>query len=160
MVHLDNRLAVVLFICTLLAFVVESQLTQVSTHGPRFSSSCLTVASSMCRRPATIAIPSSYCAFHNFCHIWRHANLNSYIVHSSFSLILPAHMLYFMVTSNHSPYTLLNGLSLAIKDHLEPIQASASTTFPRKAFFRLIAFLTVGITYPGLLWFAAISMAS
>lgn len=126
MVHLDNRLAVVLFICTLLAFVVESQLTQY--------------VQTTCN--------------------YRHPFFIFYIVHSSFSLILPAHMLYFMVTSNHSPYTLLNGLSLAIKDHLEPIQASASTTFPRKAFFRLIAFLTVGITYPGLLWFAAISMAS
>jgi hypothetical protein len=79
-----------------------------------------------------------------------------YLVHSSFSIIFPIHFLYLVATSQYSPRALFNGLSMAITSHLSTQDAE----FPYIPFFRLVVALTVGITYPALLWFAAISLAS
>ncbi|KAJ8457205.1 hypothetical protein ONZ45_g18407 [Pleurotus djamor] len=122
---LNDKQAVILFIFTLLAFTLESQLTQYVQTTLQY----------------------------------RHPYFIFYLVHTSFALIFPVHLLYLMITSNTSPYALLNGLSLAVREHLAP-GTSPSDRFPRKAFLRLILALTLGVTCPALLWFAAISMAS
>jgi len=86
-----------------------------------------------------------------------------YLVHSSFSLIFPLHLLYLTWTSGHSISEVLRGLVVTIKYHLAPKQqrrTSLLPKFPTAAFLRLLAFMTVGITCPGLLWFAAISLAT
>ncbi|KIL70856.1 hypothetical protein M378DRAFT_183429 [Amanita muscaria Koide BX008] len=79
-----------------------------------------------------------------------------YIVHSSFSLIFPLHLLFLRITSGHKISSLLKGLSLAIKDHL----ASSDTAFPLSSLIRLSLLLFVGLTCPALLWFASVSLAS
>lgn len=84
----------------------------------------------------------------------------SYIVHSSFSIIFPLHLLYFLVTTKHTASSLLKGLALAISIHLAPGQKYAAFRFPVARFLRLALALTVGITIPALLWFAAVSLSS
>ncbi|KAJ2921784.1 hypothetical protein H1R20_g15310, partial [Candolleomyces eurysporus] len=126
MPHVGGRLAVVVFIFTLLAFVVESQLTQyVQTN------------------------------LH-----YRHPFFLFYLVHSTFSLIFPLHILYLTTTTQYSASSLLKGLSIAITHHLTPRDAPRPHRFPRAAFIKLVSLLTIGVTYPGLLWFAAVSLAS
>ncbi|KAJ7492639.1 hypothetical protein FB451DRAFT_1389002 [Mycena latifolia] len=93
---------------------------------------------------------------------YRQPFFTFYLVHSAFSIILPFHLLYLTATTKYSAAALCNGLIIALSNHLAPHQASRSapSRFPRFQFLRLILALTVGITYPGLLWFCAISLAS
>ncbi|KAJ6575092.1 hypothetical protein B0H19DRAFT_933751 [Mycena capillaripes] len=117
-----------IFACTLLAFVVETQLTQYLQTNLGY------------RQPFFIF----------------------YLVHSSFAIIFPCHLLYLTLTTKHSATALCNGLKLALVNHLSPHQISRSAPykFPRFQFLRLILALTFGITYPALLWFCAITLAS
>ncbi|KAJ7169853.1 hypothetical protein C8R46DRAFT_949246 [Mycena filopes] len=118
-----------IFACTLIAFVVETQLTQYLQTNLGY------------RQPFFIF----------------------YLVHSSFAVIFPFHLLYLTATTKYSAIALCNGLNVALTNHLDPHQLdsrSAPSKFPRTRFLRLILALTLGITYPGLLWFCAISLAS
>ncbi|KAF6766055.1 hypothetical protein DFP72DRAFT_865423 [Ephemerocybe angulata] len=90
MPQVAGGLAVVVFIFTLLAFVVESQLTQYVQTNLQY----------------------------------RHPFFLFYIVHSTFRTAPQPHR------------------------------------FPRAAFTKLVSLMTIGVTYPGLLWFAAVSLAS
>ncbi|KAF9457080.1 hypothetical protein BDZ94DRAFT_288788 [Collybia nuda] len=124
--RLGGKMAIILFVFTLCAFVAESQLTQyVQT---------------------TLGYRQPFFLF--------------YVVHSTFWIIFPAHFLYLITTTSHSPSALWRGLSIAITNHLSPQEPTGSLRFPYRKFFRLVLALTVGITYPGLLWFAAVSLAS
>ncbi|PPQ80837.1 LOW QUALITY PROTEIN: hypothetical protein CVT25_001962 [Psilocybe cyanescens] len=124
--HLGGRWAVILFIFTLFAFVIESQLTQYVQTNLGY------------RQPFFIF----------------------YLVHSSFSIIFPLHLLYLRATTNHTTVSLFKGLGLAISNHLEPGQKSSGSRFPRARFLRLVLCLTLGSTFPALLWFLAVSLAS
>ncbi|GLB36132.1 hypothetical protein LshimejAT787_0304200 [Lyophyllum shimeji] len=124
--HLGGSLAIALFVATLLAFVLESQLTQyVQT---------------------TLGYRQPFFLF--------------YVVHSTFLIIFPLHFLYLTVFRNFSASSLRNGLSVAIADHLAPLEQSGSIKSPRLLFLRLALGCTAGVTLPALLWFAAISLAS
>ncbi|KAH9964298.1 hypothetical protein BC827DRAFT_68977 [Russula dissimulans] len=127
--HLGGKSAVILFITTLIAFVVESQLTQYVQSTLHF------------RRP-----------FFLF-----------YIVHSSFALTFPLHLLYLVLTTSASLESILAGLSLAVKIHFAPSGqgrvATLRSPFPYARFLRLVAYLTFGLTVPSLLWFASVSLA-
>ncbi|KAJ7244779.1 hypothetical protein B0H12DRAFT_1128746 [Mycena haematopus] len=85
-----------------------------------------------------------------------------YLVHSSFSIIFPFHLLYLTLTTKYTTTALYNGLTIALADHLTPnrVSRSAPAKFPRFQFLGLILALTLGITYPALLWFMAITLAS
>lgn len=83
-----------------------------------------------------------------------------YLVHSSFAIIFPLHLLYLAVTTKYTTTALFRGLQLAITNHLSPTPRSGSRSFPTFKFCRLVMALTAGITLPGLLWFASISLAS
>lgn len=83
-----------------------------------------------------------------------------YLVHSSFAIIFPLHLLYLIATTNYTTTALFRGLGLAITNHLSPAACSGPKSFPTYKFFRLVMALTAGITLPGLLWFASISLAS
>jgi len=61
-----------------------------------------------------------------------------------------------MALTNYSASELLTSLTLAITSHLSP----GSPNFPHLRFLYLTLGLTVGVTVPALLWFAAISLAS
>ncbi|KJA29108.1 hypothetical protein HYPSUDRAFT_32450 [Hypholoma sublateritium FD-334 SS-4] len=124
--HVGGGMAVGLFVVTLLAFVVESQLTQHVQSDLGY------------RQPFFIF----------------------YLVHSSFAIIFPLHLLYILSTTQHTTTSLLKGLSFAIARHLEPTHKYYAFSFPRAKFLRLILGLTLGITCPALLWFLAISLAS
>jgi hypothetical protein len=87
----------------------------------------------------------------------------SYIVHSSFAIIFPLHLLYLILTTSTSLESLLAGLSLAVKIHFAPVDKSRlailHSTFPYGRLLRLTAFLTVGLTLPALLWFISVSLS-
>jgi hypothetical protein len=91
--------------------------------------------------------------------------VNSYMVHSSFSIIFPLHLLYLKISSRHSPKSYLKGIATAIRaqstdqvhhttheDDLSPLYS--------KEFLLLIFYLTIGVTLPGLLWFISVTRAS
>ncbi|KAJ3750445.1 hypothetical protein DFH05DRAFT_1467274 [Lentinula detonsa] len=94
---------------------------------------------------------------------YRHPFLLFWIVHSSFIVSLPCHLLYLTFTTPNSISALLRGLFLTITQHLNGLDESSSvdsTRFPVKKFIYLMLTLTAAITMPALLWFAAIEMAS
>ncbi|KAJ7630917.1 hypothetical protein FB45DRAFT_916927 [Roridomyces roridus] len=119
-----------IFATTLFAFVAESQLTQYLQSNLGY------------RQPFFIF----------------------YFVHSSFAIIFPLHLLYLTATKkNYSLSSLYNGLNVALAKHLTPERTQsggAMPAFPRFQFLRLVFALTIGITYPSVLWFFAISLAS
>ena len=92
-------------------------------------------------------------------HICPH----SYVVHSSFALTFPLHLLYLVLTSSASLESILAGLFLAVKIHFAPTDQNHRVTlqspFPYVRFFRLVAFLTIGVTLPALLWFVSVSLS-
>jgi hypothetical protein len=114
---------------------------------------------SICKRTLGIDNHSSYCAPRSVSQDVSDHRHNSYLVHSSFAIIFPCHLLYLTLTTKYSTAALCNGLTIALANHLTPNLSRAPTTFPRFQFLRLILALTFGLTYPGLLWFIAISLA-
>ncbi|KAJ6519797.1 hypothetical protein C8R45DRAFT_952755 [Mycena sanguinolenta] len=126
--QVGTRRSFAIFACTLLAFVVETQLTQYLQADLGY------------RQPFFIF----------------------YLVHSSFSITFPCHLLYLTLTTKYSTSALYNGLTIALANHLTPnrVSRSAPSKFPRFRFLGLILALTFGITYPALLWFIAITLAS
>ncbi|KAF7347850.1 hypothetical protein MVEN_01542600 [Mycena venus] len=122
------RRSFIIFVCTLIAFVVETQLTQYLQTDLGY------------RQPFFIF----------------------YLVHSSFAIIFPCHLLYLTITTKYSANALCNGLTIALANHLTPnqISRSASPKFPKFQFLGLILALTFGLTCPALLWFMAITLAS
>ncbi|KAH8835294.1 hypothetical protein DL96DRAFT_1573645, partial [Flagelloscypha sp. PMI_526] len=86
---------------------------------------------------------------------YRHPYFLFWVVHSSFAIIFPLHLLYLTLIKKYSTESLRNGLSIAITNHLAP----ASTSFPQARFLALISIMTIGLTAPGLMWFAAVSLA-
>ncbi|KAJ4486098.1 hypothetical protein J3R30DRAFT_3655365 [Lentinula aciculospora] len=94
---------------------------------------------------------------------YRHPFLLFWIVHSSFIVSLPCHLLYLTITTSHSFSALWKGLVFANAQHLNGIDSRSSissTRFPVSKFIYLMLTLTAAITMPALLWFAAIEMAS
>jgi len=85
----------------------------------------------------------------------------SYIVHSSFAVMLPLHFAMLAITSEAPLRTIWAGLVYALRQHLgtKPTPISASPPFPKWRFVRFLLPLTAGATIPGLLWFIAISLA-
>lgn len=89
----------------------------------------------------------------------------SYVAHSSFALVFPLHLLYLVLFTPIPALVYLSGLSAAIKIHLsgrtfDSPATMHDTTFPTIKFLLLVSWLTLGVTLPGLIWFAAISLAS
>ncbi|KAF8274067.1 hypothetical protein EI94DRAFT_1768923 [Lactarius quietus] len=124
-----GKSAVIIFILTLVAFVLESQLTQYVQSTLQY------------RQPFFIF----------------------YIVHSAFAFTFPLHLLSLRLTEHVSLGPVLEGLSLAIKIHFAPSEQShhaiLKSPFPRSRFLLLIAFLTLGVTIPALLWFISVSLS-
>jgi len=127
---LGGKIAAGVFALVLLAFVTESQLTQYVQTKLDY------------RKP--------YLIF--------------YLVHSSFSASFFLHILYLVLFTGKSYRALRNGLSFAITRHMAPHDDSTtvtpSTPFPTVRFLVLCAIMTTGISIPGLLWFAAMALAS
>ncbi|KAI0322634.1 hypothetical protein OF83DRAFT_540170 [Amylostereum chailletii] len=127
---LGGKSAITLFVCVLLAFVAESQLTQYVQSNLGY------------RQPFFIF----------------------YIVHSAFALSLPLHLLFLVLRDRISAKAYIHGLAFAFKSHLAPSHRNAipvaQTSFPTRAFVRIIALLTIGYTLPGLLWFTSITLSS
>ena len=84
-------------------------------------------------------------------------------MHSTFILIFPLHLLYLVLTTSASLESLLAGLFLAVKIQFAPSDQNYLVTlrspFPYTRFLRLLAFLTLGVTLPALLWFVSVSLS-
>ncbi|KZT02682.1 uncharacterized protein LAESUDRAFT_661140 [Laetiporus sulphureus 93-53] len=93
---------------------------------------------------------------------FRQPFLLFYIVHSSFAIMLPLHVLFLTLSGKNSPRALWAGLMLALRQHLSPPTGpvTQSSDFPTWRLARLLSFLTAGMTFPALLWFIAVSLAS
>jgi hypothetical protein len=156
---LGGKMAIILFGIVLLAFVVESQLTQVHPRATRIErvSDVLYCPKSMSKPISVTASHILFCRPRHLLHPMNPPDLyHSYLVHSAFSLIFPLHLLYLLARTDCTSRTLFNSLRIAISEHL----SGPGTPFPRRKFTLLVFALTVGITFPSLLWFAAISLAS
>ncbi|KAF9044564.1 hypothetical protein BDZ89DRAFT_1109140 [Hymenopellis radicata] len=126
--HVGRTFAIVVFVSMLIAFVVESEMTQyVQT---------------------TLGYRKPFFLF--------------YVVHSSFAIIFPLHLLYLKATTSYSTRSLMRGLAIAISDHMRPSTSppSSNPRFPYIRFACFILILTTICNTPGLLWFASITLAS
>lgn len=128
--RLGGKSAVAVFVAVLLAFVVETQLSQFLQ--------------------TTLEYRQSYFIF--------------YTVHSCFLLSLPIHLIYLLCTTKNGLRPLLRGLRFAIVRQLTTGSEEYADTrhralpFARTAF--LVVLLTIFSSLPGLLWFAAVPLAS
>jgi hypothetical protein len=166
---LADSAAFVLFVCVLVAFVAESELTQVhcfpNIHPPfRANKWPPTVCPNDARLPPALLslVRLSFIHLSIPPAIYRlSASFASYVVHSSFIIIFPAHLLY--LATHQNPRHLVQGVINAIKLHLAPKSqkpsVSLSSPFPTYKFARLAVLCTVGATVPALLWFASVSLA-
>ncbi len=160
--HVGRTFAIVVFVSMLIAFVVESEMTQV-IHLEWVSSSMLIVAFSMCKLRWGIESRSFYCNVSFGQMLFTVLTCTpSYVVHSSFAIIFPLHLLYLKATTSHSTRSLMRGLSMAISDHMRPSTSppSSNPRFPYIRFACFILILTTICNTPGLLWFASITLAS
>lgn len=166
-----GKTAIVLFILTLIAFVLESQLTQVRVP------SCSIVSSrslslhkkKVCTKHASLspAILHIVRLFKITCSLLNTPLTclfsRSYLVHSSLIIIFPLHLSYLVLATSASLESLLAGLSLAIKIHFAPADKSRlaviQSAFPYGRLLRLMAFLTIGVTLPALLWFISVPLS-
>ncbi|KAI6031849.1 hypothetical protein BKA83DRAFT_4206318 [Pisolithus microcarpus] len=129
--RLGGKSAVAVFVAVLLAFVVETQLSQV--------------------------LLSDISAV-------RNRLISAYTVHSCFLLSLPIHLIYLLCTTKNGLRPLLRGLRFAIVRQLTTGSEEYADTrhralpFARTAF--LVVLLTIFSSLPGLLWFAAVPLAS
>lgn len=160
--HIGGKLAFVIFVLTLLAFVIESQLTQVALLFCllQFTLNLVSVQYVQTtlgyRQPFFILCGSSkFIPVHTLSEFLS----SSYLVHSAFAIIFPIHLLYLITTTKYSATSILEGLGIAISSHLSSREASSTLRFPYAKFLRLILAMTLGVTVPALLWFAAVSLA-
>ncbi|KIK70960.1 hypothetical protein GYMLUDRAFT_33049 [Collybiopsis luxurians FD-317 M1] len=79
-----------------------------------------------------------------------------WIVHSSFIISLPLHLLCLSITTDHSLSSLWNGLLSAVSLHLN----GDVNSFPTSKCLALASKLTLAVTWPALLWFFALEMSS
>ncbi|KAL5495427.1 hypothetical protein ACEPAI_890 [Sanghuangporus weigelae] len=129
-----GRQATVVFVFMLIAFVAESQLTEYVESDLNY----------------------------------RHPYLLLYMAHVSLVFIFPLHLLYLRWTTSLPMKAYVRGLARAMKAHLTskyipaPLDLgdSGASSFPTARLFSIIAWCTLGLTIPALLWFAALNYAS
>ncbi|KAI0361572.1 hypothetical protein OH77DRAFT_1469355 [Trametes cingulata] len=92
---------------------------------------------------------------------FRQPFLIFYIVHSSFVILFPLHLLYLHVASQHSVRSLWTSVLHTLRRHLSPAPTATvpKPSFPTSRLCRYLAVLTTGLTLPGLLWFIAVTLA-
>ena len=164
LIRVGGRPAVGIFIASLIAFVTETQLSQVSYRHPN-------------RCPG----PNMKDEYSMFKHSWslisricscelvpvRNALTatcspsGSYIVHSTFAITFPLHVLYLYATNQHSIKALRTSVAVAVQRHLSPKPNPnvLKESFPTRRFIRLVSLLTAGMTFPSLFWFIAVALA-
>ena len=88
--------------------------------------------------------------------------LYSYIAHSSFIVIFPAHFLYLILTSRRPIKFYISSLKAALINRLSPrdVNRSEKAQFPTARFFGLSLAFATGLNIPGLLWYASVSLSS
>ncbi|KAJ7597011.1 hypothetical protein C8J56DRAFT_918918 [Mycena floridula] len=88
---------------------------------------------------------------------YRHPYFIFYLVHASFAVIFPLHLIFLYLFGGKSPSECIDGLKIAATKHLS--KTPEDPRFPLRPFCVLILCLTTGATLPGLLWFAAVPLA-
>jgi hypothetical protein len=166
--RLGGKYPAIIFIIVLIAFVAESQLTQVCYHSSFYS---LPLSHSLHKYvQSTLHFRQPFfllCVFffhkHSFTRFHLTDILPSFVVHTAFALIFPLHLLFLVLTVPVSVESLLAGLSLAVKVHFSPNNQDLLTTlrspFPHVHFLKLIALLTLALSIPSVLWFVSVSLS-
>ncbi|KAI0778229.1 hypothetical protein BD413DRAFT_507725 [Trametes elegans] len=95
---------------------------------------------------------------------FRQPYLIFYIVHSSFAVLFPLHLLYLHIFSQYSVSSLWTSVLSAVHKHLTPkadpdVAPYGHSRFPMRRFLRLLALMTTALTLPGVLWFIAVTLA-
>ncbi|KIK96263.1 hypothetical protein PAXRUDRAFT_826138 [Paxillus rubicundulus Ve08.2h10] len=83
-----------------------------------------------------------------------------YIVHSSFSLSFPIHLIYVLLRTKHGLRSLLSGLNFSITAQLTACNFQGSRSSPLANLFIIIMTITTFYNIPALLWFAAVPLSS
>ncbi|KIJ21773.1 hypothetical protein PAXINDRAFT_165169 [Paxillus involutus ATCC 200175] len=83
-----------------------------------------------------------------------------YIVHSSFSLSFPIHLIYVVLRTKHGLRPLLSGLNFSITAQLTARNFDGSRSFPLAKLLVTIMTLSAFYNVPALLWFAAVPLSS
>ncbi|KAJ4486099.1 hypothetical protein J3R30DRAFT_3697520 [Lentinula aciculospora] len=83
-----------------------------------------------------------------------------YVTQSVFTVSVLVHLLYLVITSKDSMYSLCKGLKITIAQRLRSESASPDIRFPYANFFLADLTLTVGFTTPTLLWCVGMSLSS
>jgi len=159
--QLGSKLTAFVFTLTLLAFVVESQLTQVCSV--LFQRVFYLFYGSMSRPRCHTPTHISFCRFLHSLSSISLTFFPSYLVHSCFIISLPCHLLYLTQTTGRPASDFIKGLKLAIIDHFSPRRSVGSlevAKFPLYKFLCVVVALTAAVTFPALLWFAAMTLSS
>ncbi|KAJ3558818.1 hypothetical protein NM688_g698 [Phlebia brevispora] len=82
-----------------------------------------------------------------------------YVVHCSFSIMFPLHLIYLAVFSKQSLRPVWAGLLHALKEHIAATRFDKMSAFPTWGFLRLAIILSVAMSVPALLWFVAVTLA-
>ncbi|KAG2044874.1 hypothetical protein BDR03DRAFT_937424 [Suillus americanus] len=92
---------------------------------------------------------------------YQHSFFLFYVVHSSFVLSFPLHLGYLLLTTHHSPRTLICGLTSIITAQLTSRDPRIIHTsqFPLSRFLVVILMMTAVYSIPALLWFIAVVYA-
>ncbi|KAF8707691.1 hypothetical protein RHS03_03793, partial [Rhizoctonia solani] len=91
---------------------------------------------------------------------FRQPYLLFYIAHSSFAVVLPAHLLYLKYSTGNSPSSYLSSLWSIMQIHILAPYSTPGSKFPWTRYVVFISLLTIGITCPALMWYASVSLAS
>lgn len=157
---LGGKWAVVLFVLALLAFVVESQFTQVRFLLSRLTTLLSEVLQTVC--PNYTGVPAAlFCivCLASYPSYSRANNVSSYCVHSAFAIMFPLHYLYLVIVKRQSPAALKRGLRHALQQHVAPTILDTAEEFPTWGLTRLVVILSIIVSIPALLWFIAVTLA-
>jgi len=164
---LGGPAAILLFVLTLGAFVIQSSLTQVSSLTLQCIEHSLTfLVYKVC--PRNTRLPTAVLSAVRQGHLPPSYETvlelpsRSYIAHSSLTVIFPIHLLYLVVTSRTPVKDYTSSLKAAFASRLSTAKniQPEKVPFPTARLVTLVFAMAAGINIPGLLWYAAVSLAS
>jgi hypothetical protein len=148
-----------LLVVVLFAYVLQTELTQVRPFTSRVTIRFTgrSMSNHRCNTDSrTSSCESSFCTFAT---IFMNSQYRSYIAHSSFTFVLPVHLLYLKYSTGTSPSTYLSSLWSVMQHQILTRQPGSSSSFPWLRYAAFVTLLTSGMTCPALLWYASVSLA-
>ncbi|KAB5594234.1 hypothetical protein CTheo_2315 [Ceratobasidium theobromae] len=90
---------------------------------------------------------------------FRQPYLIFYVAHSSFSFVLPLHLLYLKLSTGTGPSTYMTSLWNVMHHQVLAPWVRPSTKFPWNAYAVFVFILTVGMSWSAILWYLSVSLA-